>query len=824
MMSWIDWKLGWRMLVKFPGLTVVGGLTLALTIGLGAGWFEITEQLLNPRLPLDQGDRIVRLETWDAVESKLERRSLYDLEVWRTQLTAVRELGAARSLERNLIAPDGSASTAAVAEISPSAFALTRVPPEIGRTLIEADATPGAPDVVVLGYDVWQNRFNGDRGVIDRTIRIGPTPATIVGVMPPGFAFPESHEVWIPLRFSDPRPRQGPTVEVFGRLIDGATMESVEAELTTVGQRIAIEHPSTHAQLRPRVLPFAAPDAQSGTALMIRGSNLLAWLILAAACGNVATLLFARTASREAEIAVRTALGASRARIMMQFFVEALVLCLIAAVVGLAGASVGIEFVVRLFIEDEYNVRLPFWWQFGIRPATVVYTAALAAGGAALVALLPALKATGKRVVMPSSTGSTRMRFGGVWSFLIVVQVASAALCLPFGAAGALWTLRGPATRADFPLHEYLTVRPELDRDAVAGVQVRDAAGGAQIEESSDQFRARLMRAYDALQLRIERDPAVAGVTFGNAFPGMSTSLRKVEAQRGSEPPFLVDAEIEGDRVRTMSVATDYFETVGLPVIAGRGLLAGDVAAQNVAVINDMLALHLRGAPLGVRIRYAASARGAPASPWYEVVGVVRDDGQESPVPDRVFLPVSVASADPLYVGVHVRGDAAAFAPRLRALAAEADPGLRLYDVLSLDEIVRRNERLEMIGMLALLGATLLVTALSAAGLYSLMAVAVTRRTREIGIRIALGASPRMVLAALFRRAAIQVGIGIVVATVLMPSMMTALGISELRPGMVFAMMAIAAGGMVVTSLIACAVPARRALRIQPSEAVKTDG
>jgi putative ABC transport system permease protein len=161
MMSSIDWKLGWRMLVKYPGLTVVGGLTLALTIGLGAGWFEITQQILNPRLPFDQGERIVRLETWDADKSRFERRSLHDFQVWRTQLTTVRELGAARSFERNLIASDGSAATAAAAEISPSAFALTRVPPALGRTLIDADAAPGAPDVVVIGASHDRRRHAG---------------------------------------------------------------------------------------------------------------------------------------------------------------------------------------------------------------------------------------------------------------------------------------------------------------------------------------------------------------------------------------------------------------------------------------------------------------------------------------------------------------------------------------------------------------------------------------------------------------------------------------------------------------------------------------
>jgi hypothetical protein len=241
------------MLVKYPGLSVIGGLTLAVAIGLGAGWFEVTRQLTNPRIPLAEGDRIIRIDNWDAAESRVESRSWYDFQLWREQLTAIKELGAYRSLERNLITPDGSAHPATLAEISASAFPLTRVPPLLGRTLIEADAEPGAADVVVIGYDVWQDQFNGDHGVIGRTVRVGRTPANIVGVMPEGFRFPVSHQLWVPLRVTSAAPREGVAISVFGRLTDGATLESAQTELTTIGQRIAAMNPTTHAQLRPRV-------------------------------------------------------------------------------------------------------------------------------------------------------------------------------------------------------------------------------------------------------------------------------------------------------------------------------------------------------------------------------------------------------------------------------------------------------------------------------------------------------------------------------------------------------------------------------------------
>jgi len=274
-MSWLDWKLGGRMLVKYPGLTVIGGLTLAVAIGLGAGWFEVTRQLLAPRLPLDEGDRIVRIDNWDASASELEPRSLYDFQLWREQLTTIQELGAYRGSERNLITPDGSAYPVSVAEVSPSAFPLTRVPPALGRTLIGADAEPGAADVAVIGYEVWQSRFSGDSRVTDRTLMVGRTRAAIVGVMPEGFGFPVSHQVWMPLRVGNAAPRTGPDIRIFGRLADGATFASAQAELATIGQRIAAANATTHAQLRPRVLPYAAP-APGGGAGLLRLSNIIA--------------------------------------------------------------------------------------------------------------------------------------------------------------------------------------------------------------------------------------------------------------------------------------------------------------------------------------------------------------------------------------------------------------------------------------------------------------------------------------------------------------------------------------------------------------------
>jgi putative ABC transport system permease protein len=803
-MSWIDWKLGGRMLLKFPGLSVVGGITLAVAIGLGAGWFEVTRQLVNPRLPLPDGDRIVRIENWDAAQSSVETRTMYDFQLWREQLTSIKELGAYRSYERNLIAPDGSAQPATFAEITASAFPLTRVSPILGRTLVEADAQAGAPEVIVIGHDVWQRRFNGDRGVIGLAIKIGRTPATIVGVMPQGFGFPFSHQVWVPLRLVSTTPREGPSINVFGRLAAGATLESAQVELSAIGRRIASVNPTTHAQLRPRVALYAAISGDETT--LVRLSNIIGWLILAAACANVATLLFARTATRESEIVVRNALGASRMRVMMQLLVEAFVLCAAAAIVGLTAASFGLDFASRVLAGQNGT---PFWLQFTVGPVTVMYAAILAFGGAILVGLLPALRATGPRVqraLTQVSTGSTNIQFGGVWSALIVLQVLSATLCLPLAVFVPFWTLHDLPSRSGFATNEYLTFRPELDRDA------------------GPNSSGELTNLYDALKRRLEQEPFVSAVTFANGLPGAYFELRPMEAQRGGATPFTVDSNIESNLVKMATVDIGFFDTFGQPLVAGRAFHAGDVEAGNVAIINESLARNIGGNPLGVRIRYTARNAQQQPSPWYEVVGIVRDAPVETKGSDFAYVPTSVATVSPINIAIHVRGDARALAPRVSALAAEVEPGLRLYNLLSLEELLRRRKLPEIQGMFAILAMTILILALSAAGLYALMSVAVTRRTREIGIRLAIGASTRAVLTAIFARAATQIGAGIVLANVLYPPLMKAIGLSELPVRFVVISTLVASGGMLLTGFIACAVPARRALRIEPTEAVKYAG
>ncbi|HEX2204252.1 MAG TPA: ABC transporter permease, partial [Longimicrobium sp.] len=451
----LDFKLGLRMLAKHPGLTVVGGLAIAFAIAVGAASFEAVGQLLHPRLPLDEGDRVVGIRNWDARASRVRPRATADFVAWRGGLRTVEELGAFRTVERNLITGDGGVEPVSVAEMTASGFRVARVPPLLGRALVDADEAPGAPPVVVLGHRAWRTRFGGDPAVVGRTLRLGRERSTIVGVMPEGFAFPVSHALWVPFRAAAGgiARGEGPAVQLFGRLAPGASLDEARAELATVGRRAAADFPETHRHLRPEVLPYAEsilPVRFDGSLRAGLWSIVVFFAVFVGlACANVATLVFARTAAREGEIVVRTALGASRGRIVAQLFAEALVLAGVAIVVGLAGASAGLRWATGMMASmlQAGGHRMPSWIGDGLSPTTIAYAVGLAVVGAVVAGVLPGLKVTGRQAQASLQRAGGRgsgVRLGGVWTGIIVTQVALTVMLVPVAVVLGLqtWEMR----------------------------------------------------------------------------------------------------------------------------------------------------------------------------------------------------------------------------------------------------------------------------------------------------------------------------------------------------------------------------------------------
>ncbi|HEX6057663.1 MAG TPA: ABC transporter permease, partial [Gemmatimonadaceae bacterium] len=469
--SSLDFKVGLRMLARYPGLTLVGTVAIAVAIALGAIYFEALNKWQNPRLPVRDAERVVSIRNWDANAFRPDGRSLHDFAIWREQVTTVDDLGAAVPFVRNLATEDGGVEPVRGAEITANAFRMLGAQPLLGRTLTERDERAAEPPVVVIGHALWTARFESDPAVLGRSVKLGTTSATIVGVMPDGFGFPVSERIWAPLRVDGTTlvPRTGPTVSIFGRLAPGASIEDARAELAVLGARMAAASPETHEHLRPRVTTYAKPLAEGGPALMIRNVlyvvNGVFLTLLAIVCANVAALVFARTATRSWEITVRTALGASRGRIVGQLFVEALVLTGLAAMVGLLVAKVSLSWGLAQFAGGG---GMPYWIDDGLSWRTVSYAALLALVGAAIVGVLPALRVTRIDVnAALRSEGAARsgLRFGGFWTTVIVTQVALTVALLPLAGAGVFESNRFRQRAEGIGAERYMTASVGIDRE-----------------------------------------------------------------------------------------------------------------------------------------------------------------------------------------------------------------------------------------------------------------------------------------------------------------------------------------------------------------------
>ena len=821
----LDLKLGVRMLAKYPGLTIVGGLAMAFGIWFGAVTFEMVSIMANPRLPLPDADRIVQIDIWDARESDVEERALHDFGRWRSTVRSVTDLGAYRDMSATVVGTDGTAHPVAGAEVSASAFRIAPERPLHGRVLTASDERAGAPPVVVLGYEVWRDRFGGDPTVIGRSVQVGSGYATVAGVMPEGFAFPVAHELWMPFRTDVPgiAPRTGPSIGIFGKLAPGATFETAQAELTSLGRLAATQLPETHAQLRPRVRPYGAPDGGADQLAAIAALYTFVVVLVVVVCSTVALLLFARAASRESEILVRSALGATRGRLVTQLFAEALVLGGVAVVLALAAARLALTNLGRPYLEMNYG-RLPFWYEFDLSPSTILVACGLAVLGAAIAGIIPARKITrglGTQLRM-GTAGGGGVKFGGVWTAVIVTQVALTVALPALVVLQRSEEKRVLAYDIGFPAGEYLAVTVDVEDPS-------SSADSATIAASRARFPALLQ----SLRQRLEGEPGVAGVTFVDTRPSEHHVYRRAELAT------------LGDRTRhlvvTAAIDPSYFDVLQQPPRAGRAFTAADLAAGSRAAIVDQafVDLVMQGRnPIGHRVRVGTRSQfdtAAAQVPVYDIVGVVKELGMTAvSMPQRypgIYLPALPGSQGPLDMLVHAHGDPLSIVPRLRTVATTVDPSLRLEEIERMDRVGDSQLWFVRLWMRITIGLTAIALLLSLAGIYSVLAYTVARRTREIGVRVALGAGGRRIITSIFRRPLTQVGLGIVAGSILIGLGTVAMKNTEqfrgvYPPGLTageIALLVAHATLMLAVCLLACVVPSIRALRVQPMDALRSD-
>ena len=811
--SLMDVRLGFRRIVRTPGLSFVALCALAIGIPVGLAPMHAVDALERP-LPGDPGGRIRTLCYWrDTVH---EQATAGDYWLWRTSL---RSFGALAAYRPTTVTLDvgGNRRPVTGVETTAAMFDILRTPAMLGRVLRADDERSGTPDVVVIGHDLWRAQFAGDPDIVGRPLLIGGAPFSIVGVMPPAFRFPTSHQLWMPLRIPDDGrgPRAGATLVVFGRLADGATPDSAQAELQALTGSLAAADPETFHRLRATVLPswhvtFDFPTP--GGLRALPEFPLVQMLMLAplfVACVNIGLLILAQTSTRASEFAVRTALGASRGRILTQAFVEFTVLAVLAAGAGLLILDWLLD---RL--PTALGITLPYWIDTGLHAATVLRGLVLAAGCAAIAAVAPAIRMTGRTIdanITRTRAGRSGNRPGGLSSALIVLDVAVAVVAI--GVAGGLWG-------------KVQATKPRIAADGVRAEEILSVT----LDVLSTQPE-QVARVQAALVDRLRAEPDVRAVTFATALPRMDHPTRLMDADQGAASGA---APMAGPvKSRVARIAIDYFDQLEQPLVAGRSFDFRDLQEDaRTIIVNTTFAQRAFGSnnPIGRRVREAASD-GAPVGPWLAIVGVVGHMGLHALTPaedDGVYLPLKEGDVNPVRLAIWTRGAPAALASRVYELARAVDPDAVIAAPIPLDEMFEGDWyllRAFVLGAAVLVGVLL---SLAASALYATLSLIVSQRTREIGIRVALGASRWDIAGDVATRAVVQIGAGVLLglplAGALCYEFLELTGFGRSVPGAVAMVSVLGASVMLLVSLAACTVPTLRALRIAPVEALRSEG
>jgi putative ABC transport system permease protein len=809
----MDLKLGGRMLVKYPGLTIVGGFAMAVAIAVGATAFEAISDILDGVLPFPGGDRIVTLEFVGSDPGAPEQQVMHDFAALRGALTTVEHVSAYSNAQHNLVAAETAPEPVEVAEITASAFAITNTPALRGRYLLPSDEADAASPVVVIGYQAWQVRFGGDPNVIGRTVSLGGVPRTVVGVMPEGFEFPTDHQFWSPLRVDPLKyPRwEGPSLSIFGRLAPGVTIEQAQAEFAAVAQRTAAVHPKSGLPLRPVVTPYTQALEDPAVLWALRVGQLFAGVLTVVVAINLAILVYARTVTRLGEIAVRSALGASRRRILAQLFIEALALTLVGAAAGLGLARYALGVIQTLNDTDG----LPYWITFELSPGAAMFALGLAVLSAFIMGVLPGLKATrvGLSAHLHELHGRSGTRLGATWTMLIVAQVAVAVAVLPAAVFIASRVIRMELAGAGFPVESIVAGYAGLSPDALP--VDRDRLAALQRE----------------LLARLAAESGVTRVAFSSGIPGFAAT-KAIRFQDGvqvrTRADYIPDVGITDALLPSMTrVGVDAFDTYGVEILGGRDFAAADVGTANVIVNRSFVDMYLQEPnALGLLFRYDDKSPNA-AHVWYQIVGVVRDFPAfpinfQRDVEPTIYHPAGVGDINRVLLSVRFAGAVPpTFIKRFRDIGAEVDPALQLTSVGVMADLYDTLR----VALRSLAWAAALVTAsvllLSAAGIYALMSFTVAQRRREIGIRMALGAPPQRVMLNVFGRAAWQVSAGVVVGSVLSAGFFVAIGLGALRA---MPLLLGVAAIMALVALLATLGPTRRCMRIHAIEALRAEG
>ena len=803
-----DIRSGLRLLVRYPTLSLVAVLTLGLGIGLGTTVFCVVNGALFKGLPFPDADRIVALvATNPSQQQPRQPISSQDLAVWQERETAFEPLGAYTFAPVNLATGEGRPERFSGGQLTVAAFATLGIHPILGRGFREGDDRPGAEPVILIGQQLWRDRYAGSPGIIGTAIRANGAFRTVIGVMPEHFRFPIREEVWTPLAIdSQAKPRgQGPSYQVVARLKPGVGLREAKAQATIIAAQLESDFPATNRGIGANVMPYS----QSVFGNEIFG---LLYTMLAAgigvlliACVNVSNLLVARASLRRREVAVRMALGAGRSRIVRQQLTEVFVLALFGGLLGILVSVAG----MRWFRQAVSINSPPFWMTFDLDYRVMGFVAALIGLATLLAGALPALHAI--RVIpgvalkddLRSSTSAGLGRFS---SGLVIAELAVS--CALLIAAGLMIksVVQLKNVQMPFGIENILTARIDLP------------PGSYPDSAASIRFFERLLPALQAL-------PGVEAATLSDGLPAAGNGSVPVRIE-GKAYQHDSDAPLAREGI----VTAGYFETFEAKLTGGREFTVGDTATSRpVAIINESFArTHFPNLdPLGRQIK---RSRPGSTEPWLTIVGVVPDlimegIGNNNQSPVGYYIPIAQSDvANSVRIAVRTRGEPGAVTVQVRSAVTSLDGDLPIYEVSTMRSVIARQTTFYTIFGTFFMAFGSCALFLAAAGLYGVMSFAVTQRTREMGVRSALGAGGRQLIVLMMRRSVLQLAIGLAAGLAL------ALAASGLLQPVLYHVnprdLAVFAGviaTLTLASLTAGFLPALRVTRIDPVRALASE-
>lgn len=798
-----DIRFALRTIASHPWFSAAIVLTITLGIGVNTTVFTLVNAVLFKPVPLPGGDRLVVVMNQNVTET--DNRFPVSYPDFIEYKTHAKSLAALEAVSRGgaIISENGIAPTRYnLGRVSWGMFDMIRTPPILGRGFIEADGQPGAAPVALIGYTVWKNRYNGRTDIAGHTVRFNGQPTTIVGVMPEGFRFPGGEDLWIPLVSTDQlQKRSNKSLQLFALLQPGVTLPQAGADLALISQRLSRTFADTNKDTVASVQTFhrAFNGGNIRTIFLVMLGAV--GFVLLIACANVANMMLSRALARKREISVRAAMGASRWQLIRQLLIESVLLSALGGLLGLALSLVGVHY----FDLATLAVR-PYWIQFSMNWVAFGYFALITILSGLLFGLVPALRASRVDLNIELKEGTRtagNARNNWLASGLVVFQFGLTVVLLS-GAGLMVRSFFKPQTLNDFiPAERIFTARLSLPERK-----------GEQYEE-----RAARVRFYDDLVRNLASLPGNPRFALSSNLPGGGAWQRRIEVEGKPTEKSI--------RAATIAQSPGLQATINLPLTAGRAFedRDGEPGREAALATRDFAARHWPNqSALGKRFRFVDDDK---PGPWIQIVGITGDMVQNPMSPDHhplVFVPHRQEGWGGMALLIRSGAAPTTLANPVRALMQRLDPDLPLYEVMTMTEALHRDRWFVVVFGALFSSFAAIGLLIASVGIYGVVAQAAAQRTREIGIRMALGATARGILGNMLARGARQLiagvllGLGGAYASMhLMKDLL--MQVSPHDPIVFGAVTTI----LVTVGLFACWLPARRAAALHPVQALRDE-